>query len=116
MRSPPEKRVQRKLTISKEPTPLQQKLKKLADLISVVGYSAAAAIFAALLVRGLWTGEVHFTPRGDKTTRKPCSPAARHSSTTSSNGHYHRRRCAGRPTDECDGLARPGDAKYDAGQ
>src|SRR5262249_39741700 len=36
-----EKRVQRKLTISKEMTPLQQKLTSLADLISKVGYIAA---------------------------------------------------------------------------
>jgi Ca2+-transporting ATPase len=47
-------RVQRKLTISKEQTPLQRKLTRLADLISKVGYAAAAAIFLALLVRGLF--------------------------------------------------------------
>ncbi len=47
-----EKRVQRKLTISKELTPLQLKLKNLADLISNVGYLAAVAIFFALLARG----------------------------------------------------------------
>ncbi len=63
-----EHRVKRKLTISKAPTPLQLKLEKLADLISNVGYVAAAAIFIALLARGLWTGEVHFTARGDETT------------------------------------------------
>ena len=63
-----ERRVKRKLTISKELTPLQRKLEKLAGLISIAGYVAAAAIFAALLVRGLWTGEVHFTPHGDETT------------------------------------------------
>jgi Ca2+-transporting ATPase len=45
-------RVQRKLTISKELTPLQQKLSDLAGLISKVGYGAAVAIFLALLVRG----------------------------------------------------------------
>jgi Ca2+-transporting ATPase len=45
-------RVQRKLTVSKELTPLQQKLADLAGLISKVGYAAAAAIFLALLVRG----------------------------------------------------------------
>jgi Ca2+-transporting ATPase len=53
-----EKRVQRKLTVSKELTPLQQKLERLAGLISNVGYVAAAAIFLALLVRGLVVGEV----------------------------------------------------------
>ncbi len=47
-----ERRVQRKLTISKELTPLQLKLKDLAELISRVGYAAAALIFVALLVRG----------------------------------------------------------------
>jgi Ca2+-transporting ATPase len=58
-----ETRVKRKLTISKELTPLQEKLKKLADLISKVGYVAAVLIFVALLTRGLGTGEV-FWPRG----------------------------------------------------
>jgi Ca2+-transporting ATPase len=55
-----EKRVKRKLTVSKELTPLQQKLEKLADLISNVGYVAAGAIFLALLVRGLWLGQVYW--------------------------------------------------------
>ncbi len=49
-----EKRVHRKLTISKELTPLQEKLTNLADLISKVGYVAAGAIFLALLVRGMF--------------------------------------------------------------
>jgi Ca2+-transporting ATPase len=49
-----ERRVQRKLTISKELTPLQLKLKNLAELISKVGYVAAGLIFLALLVRGIW--------------------------------------------------------------
>jgi Ca2+-transporting ATPase len=53
-----EKRVQRKLTVSKELTPLQEKLEKLASLISKVGYVAAGAIFLALLVRGLYVGEI----------------------------------------------------------
>jgi Ca2+-transporting ATPase len=52
-----EKRVKRKLTISKELTPLQVKLKNLADLISKVGYIAAIAIFLALLVRGMFFAE-----------------------------------------------------------
>jgi Ca2+-transporting ATPase len=62
-----EKRVKRKLTISKELTPLQLKLTKLADLISKVGYIAAVLIFLALLVRGVWVGEVRWTPLGDET-------------------------------------------------
>ncbi|MCS6853065.1 MAG: calcium-translocating P-type ATPase, PMCA-type [Gemmataceae bacterium] len=53
-----ERRVHRKLTLSREFTPLQQKLAQLASLISKVGYAAAGAIFAALLVRGLWLGEI----------------------------------------------------------
>src|SRR5262249_45299593 len=40
-----ERRVKQKLTISKELTPLQLKLKNLADLISKVGYAAAGLIF-----------------------------------------------------------------------
>jgi Ca2+-transporting ATPase len=55
-----EKRVKRKLTISKELTPLQIKLKNLADLISNVGYIAAIAIFLALLARGLYMHEVRW--------------------------------------------------------
>jgi Ca2+-transporting ATPase len=49
-----QRRVKRKLTVSKELTPLQQKLKRLADLISSVGYIAAGAIFLALLARGMF--------------------------------------------------------------
>jgi Ca2+-transporting ATPase len=60
-----EGRVKRKLTISKELTPLQEKLKKLADLISNVGYVAAGLIFLALLVRGLWNGDVIWPHGGD---------------------------------------------------
>ncbi len=52
-----EKRVKRKLTISKELTPLQLKLTNLADLISKVGYIAAVLIFLALLVRGLFAAD-----------------------------------------------------------
>ena len=51
-------RVQQKLSISKASTPLQEKLVVLAGLISKIGYAAALAIFVALLVRGLWVGEV----------------------------------------------------------
>lgn len=49
-----EERVKRKLTISKELTPLQLKLQHLATLISRVGYTAAVLIFLALVVRGVW--------------------------------------------------------------
>jgi P-type Ca2+ transporter type 2C len=52
-------RVQQKLTISKELTPLQLKLEKLAKVISRVGYIAAGLIFLALFARGLWTGELN---------------------------------------------------------
>lgn len=51
-----EDRVRQKLTISKQLTPLQQKLSDLADLISKVGYIAAGAIFLALMSRGLFKG------------------------------------------------------------
>jgi P-type Ca2+ transporter type 2C len=47
-------RVQRKLALSKEATPLQQKLTRLASSISRLGYIAAGAIFVVLLVRGLF--------------------------------------------------------------
>ncbi len=57
-----ENRVKRKLTISKDLTPLQLKLKNLADLISLVGYIAAGLIFAALLIRGLFYDEVRWEP------------------------------------------------------
>ncbi len=55
-----QKRIKRKLTVSKELTPLQHKLEKLAGLISKVGYVAAAAIFLALLVRGLAVRDVRW--------------------------------------------------------
>lgn len=51
-----QRRVKHKLTIAKEYTPLQQKLEHLAGLISRIGYGAAAAIFLALLIRGVFTG------------------------------------------------------------
>src|SRR5258707_8118771 len=51
--------VKDKLTISKAATPLQEKLTNLADLISKVGYAAAALIFVALLVRGFFVGEMN---------------------------------------------------------
>lgn len=52
-------RIQKKLTISKELTPLQLKLEKLAKVISRVGYIAAGLIFLALLARGLYVGEMN---------------------------------------------------------
>jgi len=55
-----EERIRHKLTISKALTPLQVKLTALADLISNVGYIAAVAIFLAMLVRGLFVGEVGY--------------------------------------------------------
>jgi Ca2+-transporting ATPase len=59
-----QRRVQRKLTISKELTPLQEKLEHLADSISKVGYVAAAAIFLALLIRGIAVGEIGLAEPG----------------------------------------------------
>jgi Ca2+-transporting ATPase len=58
-------RIEHKLTITKELTPLQQKLKRLARLISRVGYTAAVAIFLALLIRGAVTGEVRWPATGE---------------------------------------------------
>lgn len=55
-----EARIKRKLTISKEQTPLQQKLADLAGVISKVGYAAAILIFVAQLVRGYYAGEVYW--------------------------------------------------------
>jgi Ca2+-transporting ATPase len=55
---PDANRVQQRLTISKEFTPLQQKLAELARLISNVGYVAAGLIFLALLIRGALRHEV----------------------------------------------------------
>ncbi len=58
-------RVQRKLTLSKESTPLQEKLAVLAGLISKIGYAAAVAIFIALFVRGIIVGELRW-PAADE--------------------------------------------------
>ncbi|MFM8275319.1 MAG: calcium-translocating P-type ATPase, PMCA-type [Gemmata sp.] len=58
-------RVQQKLTVSKASTPLQEKLEVLAGRISKIGYAAAAAIFVALLARGLVTGEVRLPGAGE---------------------------------------------------
>src|SRR5205823_4615762 len=56
-----EERVQRKLTISKELTPLQEKLAALAKRISNVGYGAAVLIFLAQIIRGISVGDL-FVP------------------------------------------------------
>ena len=47
-------RIQRKLTLSKNLTPLQQKLAVLANTISKIGYIAAILIFFTLLIRGIF--------------------------------------------------------------
>jgi Ca2+-transporting ATPase len=52
------RRVRSKLTISKDLTPLQHKLQKLAQRISKVGYAAAALIFLAQLLHGILAGKV----------------------------------------------------------
>jgi P-type Ca2+ transporter type 2C len=58
-----ETRVRRKLTLSKEQTPLQVKLTALAGTISRIGYAAAIAIFLALLIRGIaFTNEIRISP------------------------------------------------------
>jgi Ca2+-transporting ATPase len=54
------KRVRSKLTVSKERTPLQRKLERLAGLISRIGYVAAALIFLVQLARGIGRGEVYW--------------------------------------------------------
>jgi Ca2+-transporting ATPase len=64
-----ERRVKRKLTISKELTPLQQKLKGLADLISKVGYIAALLIFLAQLAHGLIAGKVYWPGDAEEMVR-----------------------------------------------
>ncbi len=51
-------RVRDKLSISKEPTPLQRKLEGLASLISRVGYTAAGVVFAVLVVGGILRGDL----------------------------------------------------------
>jgi len=52
-----EVRVRKKLTISKHLTPLQEKLTRLADLISKVGYVAAGLILIEMLVFGAFDGK-----------------------------------------------------------
>lgn len=58
-------RVQARMSVSKELTPLQQKLKKLADAISIVGYCAAVSIFVALMIRGWIDGTIHWPISAD---------------------------------------------------
>jgi Ca2+-transporting ATPase len=57
-------RLRRKLNLSKEQTPLQEKLERLARVISDVGYAAAIAIFLAQLIHGVWQGELILPGRG----------------------------------------------------
>ncbi len=52
-----DQRVKSKLAFAHVTTPLQEKLTDLANVISKVGYAAALAIFAALLLRGLFVVE-----------------------------------------------------------
>lgn len=58
-------RVRDKLTISKEPTPLQRKLEGLARLISRAGYAAAAIVFVVLVVGGILRGDLAWPAAGD---------------------------------------------------
>jgi Ca2+-transporting ATPase len=53
-------RLRQKLSISKELTPLQEKLADLAGLISRIGYTAAILIFLAQLGRGIVSGAVYW--------------------------------------------------------
>lgn len=50
-----EGRVRNRLTVSKAPTPLQSRLKELADTITWAGYAAAFLIFCAMLAKE-WAG------------------------------------------------------------
>lgn len=51
-------RVRQKLNLARERTPLQEKLERLAKVISDIGYAAAVAIFVAQLIQGVWRGEL----------------------------------------------------------
>lgn len=51
-------RIRDKLSLARRETPLQLKLKGLADLISLAGYIAAVAIFLVVLVRSFIDGEL----------------------------------------------------------
>nr|MBP9750975.1 calcium-translocating P-type ATPase, PMCA-type [Candidatus Peribacteraceae bacterium] len=57
-------RVRDKLSISKEPTPLQRKLEGLARLISRAGYAAAAIVFVVLVVGGILRGDLALPAEG----------------------------------------------------
>jgi Ca2+-transporting ATPase len=59
-----DRRVRDKLTISKELTPLQVKLSRLAELISRVGYFAAVLILLAQLLHGVLAGKVFWPTTG----------------------------------------------------
>lgn len=53
-----ESRVRQRLTVSKRATPLQLKLKRLADTITWAGYAAAGLIFSAMLAKSWIDGEL----------------------------------------------------------
>ncbi len=53
-------RIQQKLTMGQETTPLQEKLTQLARWISQIGYTAAILIFLALLARGIIAGNLRW--------------------------------------------------------
>lgn len=57
-------RIKGKLSIAKDSTPLQEKLARLAAVISRVGYIAAGLIFAAQLGRGIMMGQVFWPGNG----------------------------------------------------
>jgi Ca2+-transporting ATPase len=57
-------RIHGRLTVSRQLTPLQLKLERLAGQISKAGYAAAVAIFAALLIQGLIHGELGWSNPG----------------------------------------------------
>lgn len=59
-------RIKGKLSIAKDQTPLQEKLARLASLISRIGYAAAILIFLAQLGRGLWKGQVFWPGNGSE--------------------------------------------------
>jgi Ca2+-transporting ATPase len=57
-------RVRRKLNLEKEQTPLQEKLERLAHVISDIGYAAAIAIFVAQVIQGAWRHELIIPGQG----------------------------------------------------
>lgn len=59
-------RIKGKLSIAKDSTPLQEKLARLAAVISRVGYIAAALIFLAQLGRGYLKGQIFWPGNGEQ--------------------------------------------------